>query len=78
MSAFYPSLTLGVKLRNIKAYPWYKQYIHMASMNYFLIGFKHQRENKQNSDKYTLYTHCVCTTVYIMSSQLEKPYHYEA
>jgi hypothetical protein len=28
-------------------------------------------------NKYTLYTHCVCTTVCIMSSQLEKPYHYE-
>ena len=37
MSASYPSLTLGVKLRDIKAHrPWYKQYIHMASMNYFL------------------------------------------
>jgi hypothetical protein len=36
MSACYPSLTLGVKLRDIKAYPWWKQYIHMASMNYFL------------------------------------------
>jgi hypothetical protein len=36
MSVFYPSLTLGVKLRDINPYPWWKQYIQMASMNYFL------------------------------------------
>jgi hypothetical protein len=30
-----------------------------------------------NNNTYTLYTHCVCTTVCMMSSQLEKPYHYE-
>jgi hypothetical protein len=29
------------------------------------------------TDTYTLYTHCVCTAVCIMSSQLEKLYHYE-
>ena len=39
MSAFYPSLTLGVKLRDIKAYPRKKQYMHMASMNYFLNNY---------------------------------------
>ena len=29
--------------------------MHLRDMKY--IGFKHQRENKQNSDKYTTYIH---------------------
>ena len=36
-AGLYVSFLPLANARDIKAYPWSKQYIHMASMNYFLI-----------------------------------------